>query len=338
MSCVRNRLTWQVDVVAGDFNGAAWRKKNGDDQQHDSTIEEALVNTHLRSRRMGRRMWVHQAAECGQRVADTRSRRLRNQSRCSPVLATLSAASNTGSRARNEAIPMTTCDHSLVQRRCHPYDSTRLPRAASPNERHQTNQKKKNPQHCRGVVRTSTRAPALSQAFHRHFSVHIRPCRRTATETSSSIVEMTSPATIFSQVGRLCFLALLGTRFKRRPRFHKAAAIKLHVCNGKPITHTHPWNERAEEDKCDKKSTISRPLGTSRMQATSRIHGWTTNPRRRSRLSCEVCEVHKASHSRPCSSCVPPTPTAGCRGSPGASSASSSATQSPFLFALPMDF
>ena len=32
--------------------------------------------------------------------------------------------------------------------------------------------------------------------------------------------------------------------------------------------------------------------------------GWTTNPRRRSvRLSCEVCEAHRTSHSRPFSSC-----------------------------------
>ena len=64
-------------MVAGDFNGAAWRKKNGDDQQRDSTIEEAFANTNLpiphgsaplwgskkRSRRRGRRMWIHQAAE-----------------------------------------------------------------------------------------------------------------------------------------------------------------------------------------------------------------------------------------------------------------------------------
>ena len=29
----------QIDMVAGDFNGAAWRKKSGDDQQLDSTID-----------------------------------------------------------------------------------------------------------------------------------------------------------------------------------------------------------------------------------------------------------------------------------------------------------
>ena len=39
-----------------------------------------------------------------------------------------------GDKARREAILMTTCDHSLVQRMCHPYDSTRLPRAASPSK------------------------------------------------------------------------------------------------------------------------------------------------------------------------------------------------------------
>ena len=32
-------------MVAGGFNGAAWRKKSGDDQQRDSTIEEAFANT-----------------------------------------------------------------------------------------------------------------------------------------------------------------------------------------------------------------------------------------------------------------------------------------------------
>ena len=37
----------QIDMVAGDFNGAAWRQKSGDDQQRDSTIEEAFANTNL---------------------------------------------------------------------------------------------------------------------------------------------------------------------------------------------------------------------------------------------------------------------------------------------------
>ena len=37
----------QVDMVAGDFNGAAWRRKNGDDQQRDRTIKEAFANTNL---------------------------------------------------------------------------------------------------------------------------------------------------------------------------------------------------------------------------------------------------------------------------------------------------
>ena len=37
----------QIDMVAGDFNGAAWRKKNGDDQQRDSSIEEAVANTNV---------------------------------------------------------------------------------------------------------------------------------------------------------------------------------------------------------------------------------------------------------------------------------------------------
>ena len=37
----------QVDMVAGDFNGATWRKKSGDNQQRHSTIEEAFANTNL---------------------------------------------------------------------------------------------------------------------------------------------------------------------------------------------------------------------------------------------------------------------------------------------------
>ena len=34
-------------MVAGDFNGTAWRKKSGVDQQRDSTIEEPFANTNL---------------------------------------------------------------------------------------------------------------------------------------------------------------------------------------------------------------------------------------------------------------------------------------------------
>ena len=34
-------------MVADDFNGVVWRKKSGDDQQRDSTIEEAFANTNL---------------------------------------------------------------------------------------------------------------------------------------------------------------------------------------------------------------------------------------------------------------------------------------------------
>ena len=37
----------QIDMVAGDFNGAAWRKTNNADQLRDSTIEEAFANTNL---------------------------------------------------------------------------------------------------------------------------------------------------------------------------------------------------------------------------------------------------------------------------------------------------
>ena len=37
----------QVDMVAGDFNGAAWRRKRGEGQQCVSTIEEAFADTKL---------------------------------------------------------------------------------------------------------------------------------------------------------------------------------------------------------------------------------------------------------------------------------------------------
>ena len=37
----------QVDMVAGDCNGAAWRRQSGDDQRRDSTNEEAFANTNL---------------------------------------------------------------------------------------------------------------------------------------------------------------------------------------------------------------------------------------------------------------------------------------------------
>ena len=37
----------QVDMVAGDFKGAAWRRKRGEGQQCVSTIEEAFADTNL---------------------------------------------------------------------------------------------------------------------------------------------------------------------------------------------------------------------------------------------------------------------------------------------------
>ena len=40
-------LQEQVDVVAGDFNGAAWRRQSGSDPRPVSIIEEAFVNTFL---------------------------------------------------------------------------------------------------------------------------------------------------------------------------------------------------------------------------------------------------------------------------------------------------
>ena len=37
----------QVDMVAGDFNGAAWRRRSGNEQRRNSTIERAFANTIL---------------------------------------------------------------------------------------------------------------------------------------------------------------------------------------------------------------------------------------------------------------------------------------------------
>ena len=36
-----------VDLVAGDFNGAGWRRKVGAQQQNDSALEESLRNARL---------------------------------------------------------------------------------------------------------------------------------------------------------------------------------------------------------------------------------------------------------------------------------------------------
>ena len=40
-------LQEQVDMVAGDFNGAAGRRQSGSDPRPISIIEEAFVNTNL---------------------------------------------------------------------------------------------------------------------------------------------------------------------------------------------------------------------------------------------------------------------------------------------------
>ena len=37
----------QVDLVAGNFNGAAWRRQSGSNPSLISSIEEAFVNTNL---------------------------------------------------------------------------------------------------------------------------------------------------------------------------------------------------------------------------------------------------------------------------------------------------
>ena len=40
-------LQEQLDILAGDFNGAAWRRRSGGDQRRDGTIEEAFASTNL---------------------------------------------------------------------------------------------------------------------------------------------------------------------------------------------------------------------------------------------------------------------------------------------------
>ena len=40
-------LQEHVDIVAGDFNGAAWRRTCGSDRRITSIIEEAFANTNL---------------------------------------------------------------------------------------------------------------------------------------------------------------------------------------------------------------------------------------------------------------------------------------------------
>ena len=40
-------LQEQVDMLAGDFNGAAWRRQSGNEQRRNSTIEQAVpTRTH----------------------------------------------------------------------------------------------------------------------------------------------------------------------------------------------------------------------------------------------------------------------------------------------------
>ena len=44
---VRTAMHQQQDLVAGDFNGAAWRRQSGSDPRSISSFEEALVITNL---------------------------------------------------------------------------------------------------------------------------------------------------------------------------------------------------------------------------------------------------------------------------------------------------
>ena len=40
-------LQKQVEMVAGDFNGAAWRRQSGNEHRPISIVEEAFANTSL---------------------------------------------------------------------------------------------------------------------------------------------------------------------------------------------------------------------------------------------------------------------------------------------------
>ena len=63
-------ISQEVDLVAGDFNGTAWRCRSRDNL---STIDEAfsdcalrpptVVETRIRSEQLGRRLWISQATQ-----------------------------------------------------------------------------------------------------------------------------------------------------------------------------------------------------------------------------------------------------------------------------------
>ena len=53
----KNMFFVRVNLVAGDFNGAGWRKKSGVDQPRDSTIQKAFANTNLPTPRGPKPLW-----------------------------------------------------------------------------------------------------------------------------------------------------------------------------------------------------------------------------------------------------------------------------------------
>ena len=112
--------------------------------------------------------------------------------------------------------------------------------------------------------------------------MHIRPCFRTATGTSSSTVETTSPATICSQVPRLCSSGAppptrttSGHLLQAMSPFPQPQSNCLYATE-KTTTHTMERANRGRDMR--QKNTSSRPPKTSRMQATSRIDGLDNQP------------------------------------------------------------
>ena len=172
-------------------------------------------------------------------------------------------------------------------------------------------------QHCREAVGTSTRAVACALTSKPHHLL-LLPCYRLHGQKSQK-----PQLFLIDRGGHLASNTLLldlrhqncegqvrqehlqrsivsGTRCKRRRHFRTAAAIKLPVCNVKPTTHTMERGNSGRQMR--QKNTSSR---LSRMQATSRTK-WARQPTlvaRRCDCLARFPTTHKASHSRPCSSC-----------------------------------
>ena len=119
--------------------------------------------------------------------------------------------------------------------------------------------------------------------------VHIRPCCRTATGTFSSTVE-TTPSSHSDDVWSPVASDVAASA--QQPQSNCLFATE------KPTTHTMERANRGR-DMRQKKHQFPVLRGRRGCKQPAALTGWTTNPPRQSvQLSCEVCEAHKASHSR----------------------------------------